>query len=61
MAAVKETVEAVAALDVGAIARTAREPRLIPERIRAARIAAIKTQMRTAGLSEGQGDAGDCG
>ncbi len=41
--------EAVAALDVGAIARTAREPRLIPERIRAARIAAIKTQMRTAG------------
>jgi tRNA nucleotidyltransferase (CCA-adding enzyme) len=36
---------AVAALDVGAIARAA-EPRLIPERIRAARIAAIKALRR---------------
>ncbi len=33
---------AVSALDVGAIARAAGEPRLIPQRIRAARIAAIK-------------------
>lgn len=33
---------AVAALDVGAIARQTSEPRLIPERIRAARIAALK-------------------
>ncbi|MBK1724131.1 multifunctional CCA addition/repair protein [Thiocystis violacea] len=39
---------AVTALDVGAIAREAAEPRLIPERIRAARIAAIKATRRQA-------------
>lgn len=37
---------AVAAVDVGAIARAAREPRLIPEHIRAARVATLKTAMR---------------
>ncbi len=39
---------AVAAVDVGAVARAAREPRLIPEHIRAARVAALKTAMRNA-------------
>lgn len=52
---------AVAAVDVGAIARAAREPRLIPEHIRAARIAAIKACLKTAGASDGQGDAVDRG
>ena len=40
---------AAAGLDVGAIAKAAREPRLIPERIRAARIAAIKAVRREPG------------
>jgi tRNA nucleotidyltransferase (CCA-adding enzyme) len=39
---------AVAAVDVGAVARAAREPRLIPEHIRAARVAVLKTAMRNA-------------
>jgi tRNA nucleotidyltransferase (CCA-adding enzyme) len=38
---------AAAALDVGAVARAAREPRLIPERIHAARVGAIKEAMRS--------------
>ena len=42
----RRTLAAVSALDVGAIARQAGEPRLIPERIRAARIAAIKAVRR---------------
>ncbi|NEX20221.1 multifunctional CCA addition/repair protein [Thiorhodococcus mannitoliphagus] len=44
----QQLLSAVAALDVGAIARATSERRLIPERIRAARIAAIKGARRAA-------------
>jgi tRNA nucleotidyltransferase (CCA-adding enzyme) len=37
---------AAAAVDVGAIARAAREPGLIPQHIRAARVAALKAAIR---------------
>ncbi len=43
----RRLLDTVAGLDVGAIALTAREPRLIPERIRAARIGVIKAARRT--------------
>ena len=42
----RRLLEVVAGVDVGTIALAAREPRLIPERIRAARIGAIKAERR---------------